>query len=428
MSTAELETMTADQPKPAETQSAAETQSTQAPVENDRASSRRRPSLRNRTIFERRVLGGEALAALAKEYKVSHQRIAQVAARVEGWIAEHPEDRLAERLRLRCRLRYEAVYDSAMTGFADSRKEEVTVKHRKTSRAANGGEGEAAKPEVVTNVEERIVRQRHGDPRLLATAMKAVEKLDRLAPWPTSDAQRAPSPAAARRAEREKAQREREDAARAARIQAAKRQRAEADAWLAAYDAKVKAGGAGRVAGEVGSGQAAAGSEGCGGAISSSPVPESRPPNPALPPGPIGWNKSGPLVLIASQRHVDRMKMAAERGLPGNRVIELRGEAHAREWLQGPNAEAAVIWIEEELHLRDHRGVPEHGGPAARQLAQRGAKCPIAMGKNETSSERAMYQTLSDAGLRVEILPPGEQGWLDRSWIPMLRRLINGEQ
>ena len=422
MATAELETMTADQPK------AAETQSTKARVENDRDSSRRRPSLRNRTIFERRVLGGEALAALAKEYKVSHQRIAQVAGRVEGWIAEHPEDRLAERLRLRCRLRYEAIYDSAMTGFADSRKEEVTVKHRKTSRAAKGGEGEGAKPEVVTSVEERIVRQRHGDPRLLATAMKAVEKLDRLAARWASPVGHGRSSAAARRAEREKAQREREDAARAARIQAANRQRAEADAWLAAYDAKVKRPGeAGHVAGEVGRGQAAAGNEGSSGAISSSPAPESRPANPALPPGPIGWNKNGPLVLIASQRHVDRMKMAAERGLPGNRVIELRGEARVREWLQQPNAEAAIIWIEEELHLRDHRGVPLHGGPAAQELAQRGAKCPIAMGKNETSSERAMFQTLSDAGLRVETLPPGEEGWLDRSWAPMLRRLINGE-
>lgn len=37
-----------------------------------------------------------------------------------------------------------------------------------------------------------------------------------------------------------------------------------------------------------------------------------------------------------------------------------------------------------------------------------------------------MFQTLSDAGLRVEVLPPGEVGWLERSWLPMVRRKVNG--
>ena len=133
------------------------------------------PSDRDRLIFERRALGGESLAVLALEHRVSHQRIAQIAQSVEGWIVAHPEDRLARRMRLRCRLRYEALYDAAMTGFAASRKEEVTVKVRKTSRPAATETNESGEnKELVTTVEERIVRQRHGDPRLLARALKAV--------------------------------------------------------------------------------------------------------------------------------------------------------------------------------------------------------------------------------------------------------------
>jgi hypothetical protein len=48
-----------------------ETRSPSASAAADRDPNRR-PSLRNRTIFERRVLGGETLAALATEYNVTH--------------------------------------------------------------------------------------------------------------------------------------------------------------------------------------------------------------------------------------------------------------------------------------------------------------------------------------------------------------------
>lgn len=258
--------------------------------------------------------GGETLAALAREYKVTHQRIAQIAAHVEGWIAAHPEDQLAERLRLRCRLRYEAVYESAMRGFADSRKEEVTLKHRQTSRAAKGAtaqggsasaqecptvernaavhEGEPQSVnEVVTTVEERIVRQRHGDPRLLATALKAVEKLERFTNALSGKTERGSAAA-----ERDRAQRERQDAARAARIQEANLQRAEADAWLAAYETKTKPPLPTSLATHDSPHTAAS-------SVSAAdcPPPTSRTTQATAPAalGPIGWNKNGPVVLIA---------------------------------------------------------------------------------------------------------------------------------
>lgn len=374
-----------------------------------------RPSLRNQTIFERRALAGESLAALALEYDVSHQRIGQIAARVEGWIAAHPEDRLAQRLRLRCRLRYEALYDAAMTSFAASRQKEVTVKHRQTSRPSPGGETNEAgeTKELVTTVEERVERQRHGDPRLLATALKAVEKLERLAAAedraaatePPVDAQ--PRIAAKPRKKAKPGAEQGQDVPDvAAPDSAAAAEAAYADASsppsVAAVEEDVMSGADGFHSAER---------DGYDGSESEHGAQR-----------PIVLRRQGPVVLIASRGHIDHMRAVAEQAMPHHPILALGREGEARSWLARPDSAAALIWLEEQLDPSGRASEPL--GELARQLAGRGAECPVAVEQHAGAEESATLQTLRAAGLRIEVVWRGGEGWIKRQWLPAIERLV----
>lgn len=60
---------------------------------------RQAPKARDCKIYERYVLEGETQEAVAADYKISRQRVAQVIAKVEGWIAGHPDHVLARNSR-----------------------------------------------------------------------------------------------------------------------------------------------------------------------------------------------------------------------------------------------------------------------------------------------------------------------------------------
>jgi hypothetical protein len=383
-----------------------------------------RPSDRDQLIFERRALGGESLAVLALEHGVSHQRIAQIAQRVEGWIVAQPEDRLARRMRLRCRLRYEAVYDAAMTGFAASRKEEVTVKARKTSRpAATETDDSGEKKELVTTVEERIVRQRHGDPRLLATALKAVEKLERLAA--AVDEGRRPAEDTAR-AEEEPENREAGDR---------ETDEHEADEQTNDWEMDDQATdhyetGDREIEDHETDDQTAVGQEGCQPTIEHEPTSDAASGNhhPWDDDGEAGPTRialclRGPVVLIANGGHIEYMQSVAESAFPRHSIMALRGETEVRGWLARPDCGAALIWLEDNLGSSADDGTPI-GPDVARRLAARGADCPVLFGQGEEGEESLTYRALCDSGLPFEVVRHGGSGWIRRDWLPALTRLV----
>ena len=398
-----------------------------------------RPSLRNQTIFERRALAGESLAALALEYDVSHQRIGQIAARVEGWIAAHPEDRLAQRLRLRCRLRYEALYDAAMTGFAASRHEEVTVKQRKTSRPASGGEtNDAGETKlVVTTIDERVVRQRHGDPRLLATALKAVEKLERLAAAEDRAAATDPPIEAQPRIDAKPRKKARPRVEQAENVRDVAASDSEAAAEAACADASsppvmattvgdVKSGPDGSNHAEHdGYDEPAAENEANSRQEGSSHAELDGYEGSEDERGvqrPIALRRQGPVVLIASRGHIEHMRAVAEQALPHHPILALGREGEARSWLARPDSAAALIWLEEQLDPSGRASEPL--GELARQLAGRGAECPVAVEQHAGAEESATLQKLRAAGLRIDVVRRGGEGWIKREWLPAIERLV----
>ncbi|MGH7140899.1 MAG: hypothetical protein ACREHD_34650 [Pirellulales bacterium] len=74
---------------------------------------RRPPKKRDCRIYGRHILNRETPERVAADNAISQQRVAQVAARVEAWIAGHPEHRLAQRMRLRCSRRWETLWSEA---------------------------------------------------------------------------------------------------------------------------------------------------------------------------------------------------------------------------------------------------------------------------------------------------------------------------
>ena len=88
------------------------------------------PSQRNCQVYERAMLEGESYEAIAADYAVSRQRIAAIVARVEGWIAEHPRHELAQRMRVRCGRRWEAIWSRTIDSFDRSRQDRRTTKER----------------------------------------------------------------------------------------------------------------------------------------------------------------------------------------------------------------------------------------------------------------------------------------------------------
>ena len=135
-----------------------------------------RPSQRNCQVYERAMLEGESYEAIAADYAVSRQRIAAIVARVEGWIAEHPRHELAQKMRVRCGRRWEAIWSRTIDSFDRSRQDRRTTKER-TARRKNGLAGDEA---PVMTVTEHTVREQNGDPRFLNIATRVADRQDRL--------------------------------------------------------------------------------------------------------------------------------------------------------------------------------------------------------------------------------------------------------
>ena len=131
------------------------------------------PEARDCEIYERHILQGDTQQNIAAAFGLSQQRIAQVAARVEAWIAAHPEHPLAQRMRWRANRRWEAIWSRAIESFDRSREDRESKKERAPQKAA-------ASEEPLTTITERTVRQQNGDPRFLTIAARAAEREDRI--------------------------------------------------------------------------------------------------------------------------------------------------------------------------------------------------------------------------------------------------------
>lgn len=153
-----------------------------------RARKPRPPSDRDCRIYERHVLQGETQDVVAADYRLTRQRVAQIAGDVEGWIAGHPEHPLAKSMRVRCTRRWEALWAETMDGFHRSRENrEITVERTSQAPVPAGG-----REPRVTVVQERTVRQHPGDVRFLQVAVRVADRQQRL--WPrveVEDKQRA---------------------------------------------------------------------------------------------------------------------------------------------------------------------------------------------------------------------------------------------
>ena len=136
----------------------------------------RPPSERDCAIYEQHLLRGETQQQVAVAHALSQQRVAQIAARVEGWLAAHPEHPLAQTMRLRCARRWETLWEESMASFARSRQNREIRKQR-TARRKTSPDGEAV---PVATVVEETVREQNGDPRFLSIARRVIERQDRL--------------------------------------------------------------------------------------------------------------------------------------------------------------------------------------------------------------------------------------------------------
>ena len=135
-----------------------------------------RPSQRNCKVYERAMLEGESYEAIAADYAVSRQRVAAIVARVEGWIADHPRHELAQKMRVRCGRRWEAIWSRSIDSFDRSRQDRQTTKER-TVRRRSGPVGEET---PVMTVSEQTTREQNGDPRFLHIATRVADRQDRL--------------------------------------------------------------------------------------------------------------------------------------------------------------------------------------------------------------------------------------------------------
>lgn len=133
------------------------------------------PKKRDCRIYERHILGRETQQAVAADYGLTQQRIAQIAARVEAWIAAHPEHRLAQRMRLRCSRRWETLWSEAMASFARSREDRRSRKQRQR----DGTQHEGGRAPTQTDSEE-TVREQNGDARFLQVAWRAADREQQL--------------------------------------------------------------------------------------------------------------------------------------------------------------------------------------------------------------------------------------------------------
>lgn len=150
--------------------------------EHEGASGRRKPgpralppSSRNCAIYERVQIEGESGERVAADCALSRQRIAEIVASVETWIARHSEHPLARKMRLRCGQRWDALWSRSIESFDRSREDREVKKERVGRRAVAGGN-----ESPTTTITERTVRQQNGDPRFLTIAARIAEREDRL--------------------------------------------------------------------------------------------------------------------------------------------------------------------------------------------------------------------------------------------------------
>ncbi|HET6882663.1 MAG TPA: hypothetical protein VFI31_21020 [Pirellulales bacterium] len=134
------------------------------------------PSQRNCRIYERVMLDGDTYEAVGVEYAISRQRIAAIVARVEGWIAAHPQHNLARKMRVECARRWQAIWSRAIESFDRSQQDRRTTKER----AARRRHGLAGEQTPLATVSEQTVREQNGDPRFLTIAARVAERQDRL--------------------------------------------------------------------------------------------------------------------------------------------------------------------------------------------------------------------------------------------------------
>jgi hypothetical protein len=151
----------------------------QQPVPRRKPSARREPSKRDCHIYERHVLAGESHEALAAAFQISRQRVAQVIAKVEGWLGGHPDHALARQMRVRLMRRWETLWNETMAGFLRSRQDRKVV----TERMLPPVSGSMA--EEATVVVERTVRQHPGDVRFLNVGVRVTDRQQRL--WPREE-------------------------------------------------------------------------------------------------------------------------------------------------------------------------------------------------------------------------------------------------
>jgi hypothetical protein len=71
---------------------------------------------------------------VAAAFAISHQRVGQIVARVEGWLATHGDHPLAQRMRSRSNRRWDALWSRAIEGF-DRSREDREVKKGEGTRA-----------------------------------------------------------------------------------------------------------------------------------------------------------------------------------------------------------------------------------------------------------------------------------------------------
>jgi hypothetical protein len=151
------------------------------------AANERPPSERDCAIYEQHLLRGETQQQVAAAYALSQQRVAQIAARVEAWLAAHPEHPLTQTMRLRCARRWETLWEESMASFARSCQNREIRKQR-TARRKASPDGEAV---PVATVVEETVREQNGDPRFLSIARRVIERQDRL--WMCDESMGRPS-------------------------------------------------------------------------------------------------------------------------------------------------------------------------------------------------------------------------------------------
>jgi hypothetical protein len=162
-----------------------------SPHEQTAATKRRRrlpgaPKRRNCEIYERHVLAGETQEQVAGEFGISQQRVAQIVARVEGWLATHGDHPLAQQMRLRTNRRWDAIWSRAIEGFDRSREDREVRKERVVrpstsgeARTTNSGETPLPQEPPVATFTEITIHKQNGDPRFLAIAVRVAEREDR---------------------------------------------------------------------------------------------------------------------------------------------------------------------------------------------------------------------------------------------------------